>query len=86
LREHYRLEAEVHGEEWAARRMRMFGIKYAEVHPHPKDVRASFVGSWSREAWLAVLERWYDPTRDWPPGRRKTEPGDLAESEIVETA
>jgi nifR3 family TIM-barrel protein len=83
LREHYRLEAAVHGEDWAARRMRMFGIKYAEVHPQPKDVRSAFVNSWSKDAWLAVLDQWYDPTRAWPPGRRKTDPGESAEREIV---
>ena len=31
----------------------------------------------SPEQWLAVLDTWYDPHRDWPPSVRKTGPGGL---------
>ena len=77
IRAHFDLEVAVHGAVLAPRIMRKFGIKYAEVHPFPKDVRAAFVSVATREHWDAVLALWYDPQRDWPPGRRKVGPGGL---------
>ncbi len=77
LREHFELAAEVHGPRVADRIMRKFGIRYARLHPHPARVRAAFVGSGNRDGWFSVLDEWYDPTRDWPPGRRVTRPEEL---------
>ncbi len=74
IRHHYELAQTAHGERLGARIMRKFGIKYAELHPYAQDVRAAFVRVRDRAQWLAVLEEWYDPHRDWPPGRRKQSP------------
>lgn len=77
IREHFQLSVATHGEERAAHIMRKFGIKYSELHPQNIGVRDAFISSKTAADWLAVLDRWYDPTRDWPPGRRKTGPGHL---------
>jgi nifR3 family TIM-barrel protein len=77
IREHYELSVARHGPRLAARILRRFGIKYAELHPQAKQVRAAFIAAMSAEEWLAVLDTWYDPTRDWPPSVRKTGPGGL---------
>jgi nifR3 family TIM-barrel protein len=77
IREHLALLVAAHGERLAARVLRKFGIKYAELHAQPRDVRAAFIGALKYEETLDVLGRWYDPGCDWPPGRRKTEPGGL---------
>jgi len=57
--------------------MRKFGIKYSELHPFAGEVRAAFIAVKTTADWQAVLARWYDPTRDWPPGIRRTGPGHL---------
>ena len=75
IREHFDLSVAAHGERRAARIMRRMGIKYAELHPEYLAVRDAFVASKTTADWLAVLDRWYDPTRPWPPGRRKSGPG-----------
>ena len=75
IAEHYRLCAELRSAELAPRIMRKFGIKYSELHPHPKDARMAFVAVKTAADWQRVLDVWYDPGRVWPPGRRKTGPG-----------
>lgn len=77
IREHFDLAAATYGQRLAARVLRKFGIKYAELHPSGPQVRAAFVRALSAAAWLEVLEEWYDPARAWPPGVRKTGPGEL---------
>lgn len=77
IREHFDLSVAAHGEKLAARLMRKFGIKYSELHPKSIAVRDAFAGARNVADWRAVLEKWYDPSRAWPPGRRKTGPGDL---------
>ena len=74
---HYEWAVETHGPVLAARMMRKFGIKYSELHPHYLEVRDAFIRARNNDDWQRVLETWYDPTRDWPPGMRKTGPGDL---------
>lgn len=74
---HFRWSAEVHGEEMASRVMRKFGIKYSELHPSGLEVRDAFIQVRCADDWHAVLARWYDPDRRWPPGRRREGPGDL---------
>ena len=77
IRQHYLLAEQIH-EHATPKVMRRFGIRYSELHPTPKQVRAAFVGcAATREAFLGVLDQWYDPQRDWPPPRRKTGPGTL---------
>ena len=77
IRAHFELSSRFHGQELAARLMRKFGIKYAELHPSFVEVRNAFACTRNAESWQAVLEEWYHPDRDWPPGKRKTDPGDL---------
>jgi len=77
IREHFELSRAQHGERLAPRLMRKFGIKYSELHPSAREVRDAFVRSRQCDDWLHVLDRWYDPARNWPPGRRRTAPGDL---------
>ena len=77
IRGHFELSVATHGEKLAARIMRKFGIKYGELHPHGIPVRDAFVRSRSAADWLAVFDEWYDPSRDWPPPRRKRGPGHL---------
>jgi tRNA-dihydrouridine synthase B len=72
--EHFALAAAAYGSQLAARMMRKFGIQYSELHAFPRDVRAAFVGAMNAEAWQAVLMAWYNPDRDWPPGRRRKGP------------
>jgi len=61
----------------AARSMRKFGVKYAELHPYARQVRAASVAARSLEDWQAILATWYTPDRAWPPGVRKTGAGAL---------
>lgn len=66
-----------YGEGIASRIIRKFGIKYAEHHPRHLDVRGAFVAVSKSEDFLALLDRWYAPSVDWPPVRRRTNHGDL---------
>ncbi len=77
IRRHFDLSLAHHGEKLAPRLMRKFGIKYSELHPLGQQVRDAFIRARNCDGWLAVLDEWYDPTRDWPPGLRKTGPGHL---------
>ncbi|QOJ15625.1 MAG: tRNA-dihydrouridine synthase [Planctomycetia bacterium] len=76
IRAHFELSEAHHGDK-AARMMRKFGIKYSELHPSGEAVRDAFIAVQNRDQWLDVLDRWYDPERDWPPGVRKEGPGAL---------
>lgn len=75
--EHFDLSIAAHGENRAAHLMRKFGIKYSELHPDAIAVRDAFIRARNVAEWRAVLTTWYDPSKPWPPGRRKTGPGDL---------
>jgi hypothetical protein len=39
--------------------MRKFGIKYARMHPTPKDVRIAFVTVKTPAQWDQVVRRYY---------------------------
>ena len=39
--------------------MRMFGMKFAQLHPQYEDVRNAFAASKSIEDWNGVLDQWY---------------------------
>lgn len=39
--------------------MRKFGIKYARLHPHPKEVRMAFVDVKTPADWHAVLDKYF---------------------------
>lgn len=80
VRAHFELSTQHHGERLAARLMRKFGIKYAELHPDTRQVRDAFIASKNRDDWLSVLDKWYDPAREWPPAEHKSGPGELVAS------
>ncbi len=65
------------GDARGSRFMRKFGIKYAESHPFRKEVKQAVLDVGTPAAWEAFLQTWYDPDRDWPPGRRRNDPGHL---------
>lgn len=77
IRRHFDWSVESHGAMLAGKLMRKFGIKYSELHPHYLDVRNAFIRAKNTDEWTAVLDAWYDPSRDWPPAQRKVGPGDL---------
>ncbi len=77
IAQHFAWTVEVYGEAKAGQVMRKFGIKYSELHPHYLHVRNAFIRAKTTGDWRRVLEEWYDPAREWPPGLRKTGPGDL---------
>lgn len=66
-----------YGQRVAPTIMRKFGIKYSEHHPHRRDVRDAFVHMKTAADFDAVLDRWYDPTIDWPPVVRRRGAGAL---------
>ena len=45
--------------------MMKFGIKYSRLHPAPAKVRAAFVAARSPRDWRRVLEKFYDPAREY---------------------
>jgi len=74
---HLDQSVEVYGENHAPKIMRKFGIKYSEHHPLSRDVRDAFIAMQSIADFRAVLDRWYDPSADWPPVVRREGHGDL---------
>ena len=77
IRAHFELAARAHGERRAARMLRKVGIQYAELHPCATEVRGAFIQADSPDEWRAVLDRWYDRTRAWPPGVARGRPARL---------
>jgi hypothetical protein len=74
----------VHGPDLAGKLMRKFGIKYAEHHPLAMEVRDAFIAVKTPGEFEAVLDRWYDPTVDWPPVQRREGHGDLIAAGAVD--
>jgi nifR3 family TIM-barrel protein len=77
IRRHFEWTVEIYGSQRAGAIMRKFGIKYSELHPMGRAVRDAFIQAGSTAEWLAVLEQWYAPGKDWPPGVRRAGPGHL---------
>ncbi len=75
--DHYLECAQLYGPEHAVRFMRKFGIKYAERHPHRKAVRNAFIEAKIQPDIERIAREWYCPEVDWPPGRRRNDPGHL---------
>jgi len=75
--QHYAWAVKVHGEPYAGRLMRKFGIKYSELHPYAREVRDAFVSVHTCAEWQAALKKWYDPDTPWPATKHRTGPGDL---------
>jgi tRNA-dihydrouridine synthase B len=59
IREHYRLAEELYGPERCLPDMRKFAIKYSQLHPQYKEVRAEFCSIRQPGGWRDILERWY---------------------------
>ena len=66
LAEHFRLAADLHGEQLAGRTLRKFAIKYAKLHPEPLTVRNAFIAAKTTADWHQVLAHHYCDDR---PGR-----------------
>lgn len=77
ISQHFEWTVEAYGEKVAGKVMRKFGIKYSELHPMGREVRDAFITAKTAADFRAVLQRWYDPARDWPPGVRRIGPGHL---------
>ncbi|MBN1345017.1 MAG: tRNA-dihydrouridine synthase [Phycisphaerae bacterium] len=67
---------DLHGERRGSRIMRKFAIKYSELHPSASEVREAFIGIQRAPQWREVIDTWYDPAKPWPPGQRRTGPGE----------
>jgi nifR3 family TIM-barrel protein len=85
IAEHYRLAEQIYGADRCGRQMRKFGIKYSQLHPHPRAVRDAFVAVSRPHELQAVLDRWY---ADDLPGRHPTgaDNNDLTECEAPAVA
>lgn len=59
MREHFAGAVELYGPRKAPSIMRKWGIRYARMHPHPKQLRIAFVAVKTPDDWNAVLERYY---------------------------
>ncbi len=77
IEQHCAHSVDTYGAERASRIMRKFGIKYAEHHPHARQVRDAFIAVKTDDDLRGVLDKWYDPSADWPPVVRREGHGDL---------
>ncbi|MFB3891592.1 MAG: tRNA dihydrouridine synthase [Phycisphaerae bacterium] len=59
LLRHFTADCELYGPLKGPRHMRGFGVRYARLHAHPKEVRMAFVHVKRAEDWHAVLDRFY---------------------------
>ena len=59
LLSHFDRACELYGPVRGPKTMRKFGIRYARLHPHPRDVRMAFVEVKTPGDWHAVVERLY---------------------------
>ncbi len=59
LAEHFARACELYGPRRGPRMMRKFGIKYARLHPRPRDVRAAFIQVKHSQHWNDVLAEYY---------------------------
>jgi nifR3 family TIM-barrel protein len=76
IREHFRLAEQLYGPDLCGRQMRKFGIKYAQLHPQPLEVRDAFVAVHRPDQWHQVLDRFYSEDL---PGRHPDRQDDLTE-------
>lgn len=66
LEEHFRISAELHGEQHAGKMMRKFGIRFATHHPRSEEVRQRFIAITTLEGWKGVLDEHYGPAASRP--------------------
>lgn len=62
LLDHMAAAEELYGPVKGPRIMRKWGIKYARMHPHPKQVRMAFVEVKHPDDWRNVLAKYYADT------------------------
>jgi nifR3 family TIM-barrel protein len=56
---HFAHAEEIYGEDRAPKIMRGFGVRYARLHPTPKDIRMAFVRIKKSADWKAVVDGYY---------------------------
>lgn len=83
IAEHYRLAEQIYGPVRVGCVMRKIGIKYAQLHPRPTEVRDAFVRVRIPGQWGDVLRQWYaeDLPGCYPPNLH----GDLFDAEAEST-
>jgi len=59
IAEHFAHACELYGPQRGPKIMRKFGIRYARIHPRPREVRQAFVAARSPADWQAVLDEFY---------------------------
>ena len=59
IAEHYQIAESLYGADRCVPTMRKFGIKYSQLHPCHKEVRADFCTVRKEGAWRDVLDKWY---------------------------
>lgn len=59
LLEHFAISHAINGEKAAGRMMRKFGIKFAQHHPEPEQVRARMIAVESQRDWQRVMDECY---------------------------
>lgn len=59
IAQHYTIAEQLYGAERCVPTMRKFGIKYSQLHPEHKEVRADFCSVKKAGAWRDVLVKWY---------------------------
>jgi tRNA-dihydrouridine synthase B len=77
IADHFAEIVRVYGEAHGCKLMRKFAIKYAAYHPRERDVRDAFVSVKTAADFRTALDRWYDPSVDWPPVLRRDRHGEL---------
>jgi len=58
---HFEHACQIYGAIRGPKIMRKFGIKYAKLHPVPREVRSAFVGVKKTKDWREVVETLYAP-------------------------
>lgn len=79
IAQHYTLAEQIYGPDHCGRQMRKFGIKYAQLHPHAREVRDAFIAVTRTGEWQGVLDKWY--AEDLPGVHPQTDGSDLQECE-----
>lgn len=59
LLHHFAEDCAMYGDDKGPKHMRGFAVKYAKMHPTPKDLRIAFVAVRSPQQWREVVDRYY---------------------------
>jgi nifR3 family TIM-barrel protein len=74
LEVHFALTSDLHGERAAPALLRKFGVRYSELHPCPREVKAAFLAVRTTEEWRSMLDEWYGQEGRYPAVVRRTRP------------